>query len=398
MKGKVLLFSLLIQPFFSNFLQAQNAWNCLLHLPGAKDISFQLEKLPGKQGFRLINGSEILTLDSLLAEGDSIVLPVSVFDVALKLPANQGSDFQGSYWNWDARPSGYQLSFSAKAIHQVHLPSKKQAALEAEEFVIRFLKNGIAADSGILRIQKDGIIVQGTILHKKGDYRFLHGEFKGEKLVLSTFDGGHAFYFELDFSQKRSVFSGMFLSGRRHSQPIDGYRLKSAPNVGSAFRDTEGRISFSGRLPFNKLITQDAPEYRGNALVVQLLGTWCPNCLDETRFLSEVYPNRPSGVEFVGLAFEQRKGDSSYAFSRIDVVRNKLKVPYTIAWAGAASKDSALKAIPALGKMEAFPTTIFVRKDGSIHKIHSGFSGPATGPYFLAWRKEFEELLQEISR
>jgi hypothetical protein len=80
------------------------------------------------------------------------------------------------------------------------------------------------------------------------------------------------------------------------------------------------------------------------------------------------------------------------------VVRNKLKVPYTIAWAGAASKDSALKAIPALGKMEAFPTTIFVRKDGSIHKIHSGFSGPATGPYFLAWRKEFEELLQEISR
>jgi thiol-disulfide isomerase/thioredoxin len=132
-------------------------------------------------------------------------------------------------------------------------------------------------------------------------------------------------------------------------------------------------------------------------LVVQVLGSWCPNCLDETRFLVEKYTTRPENVEFVGLAFE-RKSDFAYAKSRIEVVKNKLQVPYPMLIAGISNKDSAAKVLASISRVAAFPTTIFVRADGRVLKVHTGFSGPATGAFYEAWKKEFDLLVAEINK
>jgi len=44
----------------------------------------------------------------------------------------------------------------------------------------------------------------------------------------------------------------------------------------------------------------------------------------------------------------------------------------------------------------SYPTTIFLNKDKSIHSIHTGFSGPATGKAFLDFNKKFKKTISEI--
>ena len=46
--------------------------------------------------------------------------------------------------------------------------------------------------------------------------------------------------------------------------------------------------------------------------MLQLSGTWCPNCKDETKFLAPWYEkNKDRGVEIIGLAYE-KKADRAY--------------------------------------------------------------------------------------
>ncbi|HRH36647.1 MAG TPA: TlpA family protein disulfide reductase, partial [Catalimonadaceae bacterium] len=116
----------------------------------------------------------------------------------------------------------------------------------------------------------------------------------------------------------------------------------------------------------------------------------------ETRFLTEQFPNRPAGVEFIGLAFE-RKSEFDYAKTRVETVINRLNPAYPIWIGGISNKDSAAAVFPAITGIAAFPTTIFVKANGQVHKVHTGFSGPATGAYYDAWKKEFAELLHEIT-
>ena len=58
-------------------------------------------------------------------------------------------------------------------------------------------------------------------------------------------------------------------------------------------------------------------------------------------------------------------------------------------------------ALPQLDGFTAFPTTIFLGRDGRVRRIHAGFYGPATGAQHAAlvreFRREVEGLLGGLS-
>jgi hypothetical protein len=54
------------------------------------------------------------------------------------------------------------------------------------------------------------------------------------------------------------------------------------------------------------------------------------------------------------------------------------------------------KTLPQLESIVNFPTTIFVGKDGRIVKIHTGFSGPGTGPHYEEQKKEFYDTVNGL--
>jgi hypothetical protein len=118
--------------------------------------------------------------------------------------------------------------------------------------------------------------------------------------------------------------------------------------------------------------------------------------MDETRFLAPWYDkNRDRGIEVIGLAYE-RKADFGYASERVKTMVEKMGVRYDILIAGTSEKGSASKSLPMLNAVMAFPTTIYIGKDGSVKKIHTGFTGPGTGEYFERLVTDFNETVNGL--
>ena len=390
--------SLIALTFMS--LSAGNAqiaeWKCKLAIQD-EFISFRLLRNASGE-FQILNGTETVQMELRKSKGDSLEFALSVFDASLIFPTNPGKEFNGWYRKGDAKVPGKGLRFSAQSESKEE--AKKQNGLSelSGKWPIEFLDNDKVQDKGILLLNQEGVKLSGTIMTETGDYRFLNGEVNGNNGYLQTFDGGHAYYFRLKFSESGKDLNGEFLYSGSGKQVFRGKSDETA-QLSEGFTDVAAgkKISFSAKDESGRTFTQSDREFSNRPLVIQVLGTWCPNCLDETRFLVEEYGLKNQSVEFLGLAFE-RKDEAAYAFDRIATVKRKLNVPYPILWAGKANKDSASKAIPAIGGVKAFPTTIFVNRKGEILKVHSGFSGPATGEPYEHWRTEFRAMLREISK
>ena len=143
-------------------------------------------------------------------------------------------------------------------------------------------------------------------------------------------------------------------------------------------------------------ISPSDPKYKGKVVVVQILGSWCPNCMDETNFLAPWYEkNKQRGVEIIGLGYE-RTTDQKVAAQKLLKMKERMNVGYDIAIAGEASSEAASKSLPQVQKVLAFPTTIFLDKKGEVRKIHTGYSGPGTGKYYEQEVAEFNKTIDQL--
>lgn len=364
-------------------------WNCGILLQ-QDTIRFELHRTSDGT-FYIQNGEERVPMVKKREYTDSLEYELSVFDATLIFPAACGKQFSGWYRKHDARIVNKGLRLVAGIA--ASSPYNGKSPMVAGHWPLEFLDGEKVQDKGILQLEQSGNLLRGSILTETGDYRYLNGQIRGNSAFLQTFDGGHAYFFRIVFSENGKSLQGEFLYSASGKQPFRGLRNQGV-KLASGFKASisSDQFQFAGVNAQGKKITQE--DFTGKGLVVQVMGSWCPNCLDETRFLVEEFPLRPAGVEFVGLAFERK--DAVYAQERIAAVNRRLGVPYALLYAGNASKDSASKALPQAGGIRAFPTTVFVKANGEILKIHSGFSGPATGEAYLEWRKEFRALLKEI--
>jgi hypothetical protein len=60
-----------------------------------------------------------------------------------------------------------------------------------------------------------------------------------------------------------------------------------------------------------------------------------------------------------------------------------------------ANSDTVRRTL-GLPEFKSYPTTLFIDKKGNIAKIHSGYSGPATGRYYDEFVKEFNEEIDRL--
>ncbi len=73
------------------------------------------------------------------------------------------------------------------------------------------------------------------------------------------------------------------------------------------------------------------------------MGSWCPNCLDESKYYAEYYKqHQGQDIVFIALAFEVAK-DEETAFKRIERLQTKIGINYPILLAkyGSADKNKA---------------------------------------------------------
>ena len=147
---------------------------------------------------------------------------------------------------------------------------------------------------------------------------------------------------------------------------------------------------------FGRLRRVNDPEFIGKVRIIEIFGTWCPNCNDATQFLVELDRKyRARGLKILGLAFELT-GDARRDAVQVATYRRRHNIQYPILIAGTSDKGKASAAVRVLDRVRAYPTTIFVDGLGRIRAVHTGFSGPATGDEYKKLRADFERVIEEL--
>jgi len=241
--------------------------------------------------------------------------------------------------------------------------------------------------------------VTGTFLTGTADHRFLAGEMRGDEFALSAFDGAHAFLYKGKINA-RDELEGTYWSGLAWRETFAGHRNEAA-NIDAAERATQLRANAKG-LDFTfpdldgKPVSLRDERFKGKVVVVALAGSWCPNCHDEAAFLAPYYKsNRERGLEVVSLMFEQF-GDVARAVPAVRQFRAKFGIEYETLIAGVNDKQNAATRLPQLNNVFAFPTTVFVDRQGRVRRIHTGFSGPATGEHYQRLIEAFDATVEEL--
>lgn len=375
-------------------------WRAAIEIQG-QELPFNFEVTRDrKAGYDvyIINGEERLLLDEVSITEDSVDIGLHIFDANIRAKVS-GDSMQGVFVKNFAKD--YILPFQAAWGQEYRFPRKNEADsaanFEGKYDVTFFSGDDKRRAIGIFHQTDD--LVTGTFLTATGDYRYLSGNADGKTLRLSAFDGDNLYLFHA-ILQDDGKIQGDFFSGktRRETWVAEKNDDATAPKSESLTYLKEGydRISFSLPDVNGKTVSLEDDTYRGKVVILQLLGTWCPNCMDETRFLAPWYDkNKDRGVEVIGLAYET-KDDFSYASARVKKMMEKIGVHYKVVIAGTNDKESRGASLPMLNAVVAFPTTIFIGKDGKVKMIHTGFSGPGTGEYFERFKEDFNTTVNSL--
>ena len=240
--------------------------------------------------------------------------------------------------------------------------------------------------------------LSGTFLTETGDYRYLDGTVQGDKMYLSCFDGAHAFLFEGKIAADKTIV-GSFRSGHKY-KTIWTARLDANATLRNANEITKSsannQLSLNIANPEGKMISLQNADYQGKVKLIQVMGTWCPNCKDESNYIVDFLKNSNiPNVTAIGLAFERYK-DKAEANAKLATYKKNMNIPYELVLAGAADKKEASMLLPMLNEVTAFPTLLIVDKKNKIRRIHTGFSGPATSEY-QKFKADMNDFIKQLA-
>ncbi|MBC8756252.1 TlpA family protein disulfide reductase [Kordia sp. YSTF-M3] len=372
------------------------SWRVALTLQDNKELPFIFSTTAN--GIEIHNAEERISVDDITIKDDSITIKMDVYEGVLKGKFTDATTFSGQfikvsldrYVPFTATFGETKRFSNIKGDAKATITGNWETVFSPDAEADRYIAKGI--------FKQNGNTVTGTFRTTTGDYRFLEGTLNGDQLQLSAFDGAHAFLFTATVTD--STMTGEFQSGNHWKEPFTAKRNETfeLPDAKSLTYIKEGYDAFNFSFPDanNMMISLTDKELEGKVRIVQIMGTWCPNCLDESKYYSSYAKSNPD-VKFIGLAFEYTKTKEK-AFANIERLQKRLNIPYPIVLAqfGTSDKKKAQEKLPMLNHVLSYPTTIFIDKKGKVRRIHTGFNGPATGDKYIAFKKDFENFVLEL--
>ncbi|MHC5024060.1 MAG: TlpA disulfide reductase family protein, partial [Planctomycetota bacterium] len=295
-------------------------WHATLASPGG-DLSFGLHLDRDDSGaprWWVINGPERLPVPRTTLAANGLTLEFTHYDSAIRAAvSDDGRTLRGRWTKTKSADAVTTMAFRAEwlgpggqdpdasARRADPAPTEAAASIDGR-WSVRFSSADEPA-VGIFRADPAGEVT-GTFLTTTGDYRYLAGSIGAGSLRLSCFDGAHAFLFRATL-RPDGTLAGDFWSRDAWHETWTARRDPDAalPDAFTLtrwkgdfdlddlrFRDLDGRPRSPGDEAF-----------RGRARIIQVFGSWCPNCHDATRYLVELdrrYGER--GLSILGLAFE----------------------------------------------------------------------------------------------
>ena len=375
-------------------------YRVVLQTPGGElPFGLELQKGSGLVGY-LINGQERLQLSDVKISGSHLEIRMPGYENVLTADA-AGNELQGEVFL--VKPNGKNQHVPLRASlgkdYRFFANAASDAADVSGRWAIKFIDDSGAPEVAVGEFSQSHDVVTGTILTTTGDHRYLAGQVMSDELYLSTFDGAHVFLYKAKIAADGSL-DGDWWSGLAYHEKWTGKRdaaarLPDAYGV-TAMRDGVKQFDFAFPDLSGKTVSSKDPQFRGKVLIVALAGSWCPNCHDEAAFLAPLYKDyRGKGLEIVSLQFEHF-GDFEHAAQATQRFRQHYGIEYTTLIAGVSDKDEAAKKLPMLKSFIAFPTTVFIDRKGNVRKIHTGYTGPATGDHYIQFVNEVKTTLDRL--
>jgi len=374
----------------------EGTWRAALDLAGGTlRFSVTITRDGASLGGRLCTGTSCERFTAVTRRGDSLVLDLG--DYAAGIVARlSGDSLTGTYQNVGRRgPRVIPFRAARGNWEAVAGPAPLLGRWDA------WFQGAVEATPRVLEFRNGGNGLEGTVISNSGDYGLFSGRALRDSFELAHFDGINVYL--LAGRLAGDTLRGLFHAGLRTQTPFvatrSGGRAHLTPPTEVTRVDTTIPLAFTFPDLAGRPVSLSDPAFAGKVVLVDIFGTWCPACHDAAPVLGRFYREyHARGLEIIGLAFEVT-GDPVQDGEMVRRFREKFSVPYPLLLGGASETDVVRELLPQLDGFTAFPTTLFVGRDGRVRRVHAGFYGPATGPQHFAlvadFRREIEALLAE---
>ena len=244
-----------------------------------------------------------------------------------------------------------------------------------------------------------------SILRVDGDVGTLVGHWNDGELTMSHFAGERPNLFEA--TQNADGTLAVTLNRNAHYLVARSSvaRAKGIPEPPDPSRYTNVKhptepFHFSFPDVAGKTVSDTDPQFQGKVVILAIGGSWCPNCHDEAPFLSELYRDyHARGLEIVGLMFEN-DADPKVARPRVQTFIKRYDIKYPMLLCGTTNPTPTSKtiadALPEIVNFGAYPTSIYLGRDGRVRSVHAGFASPATGEEHVRLKKELRAFVEQL--
>jgi peroxiredoxin len=313
----------------------------------------------------------------------------------------QGGQLVGTYRR--KAPNASPIEFRARRFAPVQNSMANPPQVAGDWIMSRIASERTAprdTRSWTLFLRQSGAEVTGSILRVDGDTGTLSGHWSTGKLVLSHFAGdARPAYLEAQINSDGTLAitlngAAHYTAARSAQAHAKGIPDPPDPSRYTSVKDPTRPFRFSGLGMDAKVVSDTDPRFRAKVVILAIGGSWCPNCHDEAPFLVELYNKfHAQGLEIVGLSFEA-DADPKLAQPRMRSFIRRYNIRYPMLFMGDTSQLKAK--LPELVNFGAYPTSIFLGRDGRVRSVHAGFASEATGQEHVRLEQEITALVERL--
>lgn len=367
------------------------SWRAAVDQAGGP-LRFSIQIETGRDGFtgRLCNGPSCDAFSAIVPAGDSILLDLADYDAAITV-IQRGDSLVGYYRNVGSRgPRIIPFRAARGQWSQVPASSRLTGSWDAT------FHYDTRTSPRLVRLNNGPTGVEAAFITNTGDY----GQFWGtatpdDSVDIGRFDG--TFVYRLSGRLVGDTLRGVFHAGLSTQTPFTAVRSTGARHLTPPLEVTSADTSNPFHFAFPDLdgreVTERDPRLVGKVVMVDIFGSWCTTCHDAAPTLVKLYQEyRPRGLEMIGLAYEVT-GDSAVDNRLVRRFRDKFGIEWPLLLAGLNLSEATAATLPQLKGFTAYPTTVFLGRDGRIRRVHAGFIGPAGGELHHNQVAEFRRFL-----
>ena len=365
---------------------------------GTLDIPFRFEIACGNASCAsprgsFFNGDDRVTSTTGRFENGALALSFDEYGTKLEATLKDGR-LEGQY-NRGTRGAPYP--FQAKRFVAQETGDAKILPI-AGLWNVQVGKSSKGEAAWQLIVRQSGAEATAAILRVDGDTGTLSGTYRDGKFVLSHFSGARPLRVEITPKGDGTLAlvqnkDDPFTAIRADQALAKGLPQPSDPSRFTSVKDPTEPLRFSFPDLGGRIVSNTDPRFQGKVVLVNISGSWCPNCHDETPFLVELYKKYKSrGLEVVALSFEEEAQLKDPV--RLRAFMKRYGVDYTVLLPGDPKELN--DKLPQAVNLSSFPTTFFVGRDGRVRGAHAGFPGKASGKFHTEAKQETTAMVERL--